>query len=281
MSHYFNLILPLLIGFSFLSAGNPLILMEELPNDPATISVHVPTIEEIAPNQLVAAWWGGLEQGAENVKIWFSKNQDGIWCKPIPIASSDEIDPENKTPCWDPVLYKHTKTKKLFLFYKIGPSPREWSGFMKVSSDNGTAWSKATTLPPGILGPTKNKPLLLPDGTMLCGSSLERCNQWSCRIESLSIGTQEAEYNWKEPSCSLFHEKQILNVRGRIGITQPAIFWCTDGRIRMICRSKRLGFLCTSTSSNTESLGLLLQRQPYKATILPLMLFGLKMAAFS
>ena len=42
-----------------------------------------------------------------------------------------------------------------------------------VSFDGGQTWSTPRRLPEGILGPIKNKPVQLADGTLLCPSSAE------------------------------------------------------------------------------------------------------------
>ena len=44
---------------------------------------------------------------------------------------------------------------------------------VRTSSNNGRTWSDARRLPDGILGPIKNKPVRLPDGTILAPSSTE------------------------------------------------------------------------------------------------------------
>jgi len=82
------------------------------------------------------------------------------------IAEIEEI------PCWNPVLFT-MPSKEILLFYKAGRNPQQWSGLLKRSCDEGASWSEAECLPAGIIGPAKNKPLLLPDGTLLCGSSIE------------------------------------------------------------------------------------------------------------
>ena len=60
---------------------------------------------------------------------------------------------------------------------------------LMTSTDGGTSWSKPTRLPDGILGPIKNKPVQLKDGTLLCGSSTEHAG-WRVHIERTSdLGT--------------------------------------------------------------------------------------------
>ena len=44
-------------------------------------------------------------------------------------------------------------------------------------------------LPAGILGPIKNKPLVLEGGDVLCGSSVESYAAWACWVERWSPAT--------------------------------------------------------------------------------------------
>jgi predicted neuraminidase len=71
------------------------------------------------------------------------------------------------------------------LFYKVGQSPQSWWGELKTSADGGRSWSEAHTLPPGILGPIKNKPIQLENGEVLCPSSFETNtpSRWSIHFE--------------------------------------------------------------------------------------------------
>jgi predicted neuraminidase len=75
-------------------------------------------------------------------------------------------------PTWNPVLFQ-PKKGPLQLFYKIGPSPSTWWGMVITSTDGGKTWSAPRRLPDGILGPVKNKPVELADGTWLSASSTE------------------------------------------------------------------------------------------------------------
>ena len=70
----------------------------------------------------------------------------------------------------------------LLLFYKVGPSPREWWGLVRTSPDPGRTWSDAIALPPGILGPIRAKPVALNTGELLAGSSTEHAG-WVVHIE--------------------------------------------------------------------------------------------------
>ena len=72
------------------------------------------------------------------------------------------------TPCCS-----SRRTGALMLFYKVGPNPSEWWGEVRTSRDAGATWGGATKLPSGILGPAKNKPVQLPNGTIVSPSSTE------------------------------------------------------------------------------------------------------------
>ena len=41
--------------------------------------VHASTLVETASGQLIAAWFGGTEEGHDDVCIWLSRYEDGRW----------------------------------------------------------------------------------------------------------------------------------------------------------------------------------------------------------
>lgn len=175
-------------------------------------SCHASTIVQ-TPSGFVVAWFGGSREGARDVAIWSSRLEPGGWTQPACIADEEGV------PCWNPVLHR-MRAGVTLLFYKVGASPREWSGFMKRSTDDGVAWSEAEPLPAGILGPIKNKPIELDDGTLVCGSSVESYRAWACWVEIERDGT------WTK--------------HGSIGdgIIQPALVARPDGALVMLCRSR-------------------------------------------
>ena len=67
------------------------------------------------------------------------------------------------------------------LFYKVGPGPVQWWGMLMTSDDDGKTWSEPRKLGYDdkighILGPVKNKPIQLEDGSILCPSSTQLNN---------------------------------------------------------------------------------------------------------
>ena len=84
---------------------------------------HASTILEVKNKFLIAAF-GGSREGNKDVSIWLSKSQNNIWSKPKMIDTGISLDGIDY-PCWNPVLFK-SNSGKLTLFYKVGPSPREW-----------------------------------------------------------------------------------------------------------------------------------------------------------
>ncbi len=110
------------------------------------------------------------------------------------------------------------------LYYKVGPNPREWWGEYKTSGDNGNTWSKAEKLPGNLLGPIKNKPIQLSDGTILSGSSTEN-NGWRAHIERSTDGGKTRAFIGP------------LNDPEKIGAIQPTLLTYADGSIQLLCRT--------------------------------------------
>src|SRR5436309_3298897 len=128
-------------------------------------SCHASTLVEHEPGKLIAAWFGGDDEGAKNVQIWSSAFDGNVWSEPAVIGS------EPNQPCWNPVLFKTAKGT-LYFWYKAGPSPERWTGYVRTSKD-GKTWTPPEMMPAGTWGPVRAKPIQLKDGTILAGTSVE------------------------------------------------------------------------------------------------------------
>lgn len=158
-------------GLAVGSGQTGLLKSEFIFNHNPVPSCHASTIIEANNSSLVAAWFAGSAEGKSDVSIWSSRRVAGTWTAPVKVAEGVQPDGPRE-PCWNPVLFR-PREGPLMLFYKVGPSPGAWWGMLRTSNDNGQTWSEARRLPDGILGPIKNKPVQLADGTILCGSSIE------------------------------------------------------------------------------------------------------------
>jgi predicted neuraminidase len=127
---------------------------------------HASTIVE-TKSGLVAAWFGGTKEANPDVGVWLSRKIDGVWTAPVEVANGAETEVPRRH-CINPVLFQMTGGP-LFLFYKTG----EWWAYTKRSADDGVTWSKPERMENGFFGPIKNKPVLLPDGSILSPSSSE------------------------------------------------------------------------------------------------------------
>ena len=136
-------------------------------DDPPTPSCHASTIVE-ARRGILAAWFGGTDEGEPDVAIYLARLDGGKWSKPAKVFDGVQDD-ARRFPCWNPVLFR-PKNGPILLFAKVGPSPSKWWGVLSTSDDDGLTWSKPRRLPEGILGPIKNKPISMADGAphLLC-----------------------------------------------------------------------------------------------------------------
>ncbi len=182
---------------------------------------HASTIVE-TDKGLIAAWFGGTHEKAPDVGIWMSRYAAGKWSKPIEVTNG--IQSRNKRyPTWNPVLFNTGNS--VLLFYKVGPSPRNWWGEVISSSDDGKSWSKPVRLPESILGPIKDKPVLLSNGWMLSPSSTED-HGWQVHTE-LS-GDRGKTWTKSLP----------LNDPEKISLIQPTLLEHPGKKVQILCRSK-------------------------------------------
>ena len=196
-------------------------------------SSHASTIVE-TPKGLVSAFFAGSDEGNKDVGIWLSQNIQGRWTPPVQVADGVQ-NKKVQYPCWNPVLFQMPQGE-LILFYKVGPKPSQWWGMLKRSKDAGLTWSAAEKLPIGILGPVKNKPLLLADGTLLCPSSSEDTGD-KLHFEM----TKDGGRTWKKTKA--------LNDGKTFSAIQPSVIFLQDGRMKLLCRSNT-GFIMEAYSSD-------------------------------
>jgi predicted neuraminidase len=215
---------------------------------------HASTLVELKGGDVQAAWFGGTKEGAPDVAIYGARLHAGSWSRPVELARADHV------ACWNPVLF-HTKDGKLWLYYKYGTKPSTWAGARKWSADEGLTWSAEEQLPEGILGPIKDKPLVLADGTIVSGSSVEH-GTWDAWVERSEDGgktwtkfgpislpesadipdagamaASAAGTNTVVPADEGAHTKLYPPAKTTIGIIQPAIVWMGGHHLRFYART--------------------------------------------
>ena len=199
------------------------IIVDEFIYDTAPYpECHASTIVE-TPTGLVAAWFGGTKERNPDVEIWVSRMENNHWTKAVSVANGI-VNEKLRYPCWNPVLYQ-VPQGELLLFYKVGPSPSTWKGWMKTSNDHGKTWSTARALPEGFLGPIKNKPVLLSNGVLLSPSSTED-NGWKVHFEASSDNGK----TWT--MIGPINDGKTTNA------IQPSVLIHKNGQLQILARSK-------------------------------------------
>jgi predicted neuraminidase len=188
-------------------------------------SCHASTIAETYTG-LVAAWFAGTGEGCPDVAIWLSRwRMTAGWSSPKEVANGLQVD-GTRYPCWNPVLFQYPHGD-LVLFYKVGPSPQEWWGMVMNSSDGGLTWSQPIQLPGKVIGPVKNKPVLIDSNLLLCPSSTEIGGKWQAHLDL----TCDGGLTWSSIGP--------LNDPKQFAVIQPTILVHSRKKIQILCRSKQ------------------------------------------
>ncbi len=231
----------MLAAFSAIAPPSNVTISEFIFSAAPFKSCHASTIVELRNGDFLVAWFGGTAEGSPDVVIWASRRTRDGWSAPFQLAR------EPNTPTWNPVLF-HSNDGRLWLYYKFGAGPSTWHAARIFSTDEGKTWSQPTRLPDGILGPIKDKPLVLDDGTIVSGSSVETLQTWQARIErSIDNGIT---WNRFGPISVL---PQLSSVPSTpYGIIQPTIVPLDNqSHLRLYARStSNIGFICTADSND-------------------------------
>lgn len=199
---------------------SPVIVSEFINPNPPYHTSHASTIAQTSSEALVAAWFGGSAEGHSDVSIWLARKTSRHWTRAVEVANG--LQPDGKRyEAWNPVLFQQPHGP-LFLFYKVGPSAHWW-GMVISSIDGGRTWSEPRRLPDGVLGPSKDKLVSLPDGTWLAGSETE----WRVHFEL----SRDAGQSWQLIGP--------VNQGAGFDAIQPTILLLPHGQIEALCRTKQ------------------------------------------
>ncbi len=212
-------------------------VFEENPQAP---SCHASTVLPLEDGRILAAWFAGSGEGAEDVGIWLSRQVQGAWEKPFRICA------KKNTAHWNPVLHR-ALDGTIVLYFKVGRLISQWQTYYAVSRD-GVCWSQPRELVPGDTsggrGPVKNKCLRLSDGRLLAPASTEPGpEKWYAFMDC----SPDDGFTWRR--------QQLLEppeYRGEeVALIQPTL-WQDAAGVHCLLRSNK-GALYRSDSPDGET----------------------------
>ncbi|MFT3751525.1 MAG: family 78 glycoside hydrolase catalytic domain [Paludibacter sp.] len=222
---------------------------------------HSATIAETTNGDLVSAFFGGTREGAPDVCIYVCRKEKGskTWTSPA-LAADGILNDTLRKACYNPVLYQ-MKNGPLYLFYKIGKSVGDWTGYLKTSNDGGKSWSDAVQLPAGYLGPIKNK-IVDVDGKSIAPSSTES-GGWKVHFEIAENGGRTYRKVGPLAADSAVMTQNMLSGNDAkidmesggksklktIQAIQPSILVHKNGQLQILCRTRN-GRIATAWSSD-------------------------------
>lgn len=246
---------------------------------------HGATIIELDNGDLVAAFFGGTKERNPDCVIWVCRKPKGAteWTAPeiaadgvfdlndptISLAGLSGINAETtpatagpvgpnfkgdianarRKACWNPVLFQIPGSNEIMLFYKIGSSVGDWTGWVARSTDGGKTWSQREPLPEGILGPIKNKPEYI-NGRIIAPSSREG-NGWHAWIEISDDNGKTWRTTGPLPTDSA--KRTDRTELEPIYSIQPSILRHADGRLQIICRTRNAKLATSWSSDNGDT----------------------------
>lgn len=187
-------------------------------------SCHASSLVVLENEELLAVWFGGTKEGANDVAIWSSKRTRGEWGEPQKVAYKEGL------PHWNPVLFR-TKDGLLQLYYKVGHTIPHWSTMVATSRDGGASWSAPHPLVEGDVGgrgPVRSKPIYVSSGKLLAPASVETLQQWDAFVDS----SGDDGVTWTR-SANVPIDHSVFPGKG---IIQPTLWESPEG-VHMLLRS--------------------------------------------
>ena len=89
------------------TAPSPIVASEFVFERAPCRSAHASTLVETREG-LVAAWFGGTDEGRPDVGIWVSRRGASGWSAPVEVATGEQPD-DTRHPCWNPVLFQPSR----------------------------------------------------------------------------------------------------------------------------------------------------------------------------
>lgn len=208
---------------------------------------HSATIAETTKGDLVATYFGGTKERNPDVCIWVSRKLKGSknWTAPQMVADGVLNDTLRKA-CWNPVVYQ-IPGGELMIYFKIGSSVSDWTGWMVRSKDGGKTWSKRVPLQEDYLGPVKNKPVMS-KGRIIAPTSVEK-GGWRLYFEY----SDDMGKTWKRTD---FVKADSTVQNGKLEpdkAIQPSIIFLGDGRLAAVARTRSEHVGITYSSDNGET----------------------------
>ena len=194
-------------------------------------SCHASTVLPLEGSVVLAAYFAGKHEKADDVAIWLSRRVDGRWLAPVKLAKVYE-----DVAHWNPVLMPIPGGARLI--FKVGREIPQWKSWTMTTYDGGETWSEPVPYPAGYddQGPVRNKPLFLPDGSMLAPDSVETATEWRPRVDiSMDHGASFTGAAWI-PIDTESEENSPLYMPGK-GAIQPTLWTSAPGMVHALLRT--------------------------------------------
>ncbi len=234
------MIAPFLLAAAMTMAGTP--PSEFIFTDAPFASAHASNLVQLRNGDLFATWFGGSGEGKPDVAIWSARRHDGHWSAPAVLVREPNI------ACFNPVVF-YAGDGRLWFYYKFGPFPSDWTAGRRFSGDDGQSWSPVEHLPAGLYGPIRTKPLVMTDGTIVSGTSVESYSSWACWIERSTDNGK----SWTRigPIASPRPPNGIAppGMHDPYGLIQPSVIQLEGKHLRLYMRAtKQIGHICIADS---------------------------------
>lgn len=192
-------------------------------------SCHASTVLPLADGTVLAAYFAGDHEKADNVGIWLSRYAGGYWHPPACVAKV------NDTAHWNPVLMPIPGGVRLV--FKVGREIPDWKSYTMTTADGGQSWTPPVRYEGqgDAVGPVRSKPIALANGTLLAPNSVETREAWTVRVDvSCDEGASFAMLADIPLNTARPGEANYIQGKGAI---QPTLWESTPGRVHALLRT--------------------------------------------